>query len=91
MGYEPFYTDAACEQLDRLPIHIQTRVMDEIDRIAEDPCSAPCLWPVRQLFSFEMEDGNRCHLFNIVWRLNESTNRLYVLTLGNISWPTYSD
>ena len=92
MPYELIYSPAADEQFDALPVHLQSLVLDNLDRLAEDPVSASNppsspLWPARQLFSFESDDGMERRLFFVVWRYHEDENVLRILVIANSLIP----
>lgn len=88
MSYELIYSEDAEDQLIALPPHLQCVVLDNLERLADDPvtaCNSPrsTLWPARQLFQFETQDGQYARVFNVVWRYRQGENCLRILAIAS--------
>jgi len=96
MAFDLIYSPAADEQFSALPVHLQSAVLDNLERLADDPVSSSAppsspLWPVRQLFVFEVDDGVDCYLFSVVWRYHEDENSLRILAIAQARIPRNED
>jgi hypothetical protein len=87
MGYEPIYSEPADEQFNQLSPLLQKVFLDNIEKLADDPisaCNSPTsnLWPAHQLYQFECHDGDKVHVFNVVWRYGEDENHIKILAFA---------
>lgn len=92
MAAELIYLQGAADELDKLPVHIQSAALDNLERLADDPVSASNppsspLWPARQLFVFEIDDGLQCYMCFAVWRYNDDESSLRILAFGASKVP----
>ncbi len=89
MAFDLIYANDSAEQLARFPLHIQGIVLENLERLADDPISASNppsspLWPSRQLLHFEAEDGVDHYTFFVVWRYHEDENSLRILAIAGV-------
>ncbi len=96
MSYELIYHSDVEENLARLPVHVQTLALENLGRLADDPVSASNppsspLWPARQLFVLDVDDGIDRYVFHVVWRYHEDEKSLRVLAMANWIIPRNQD
>jgi len=89
MSFEPIYSPAADVQLNALPDHIQKSVLENIEYLADNPvlASAPPsgpLWPIRQLFFFDVNSGPECRTFVAAWKYHADETRLCILSITEV-------
>lgn len=86
MAFDPLYAPAAHAFLEALPTPLWKSVLKEIRRLADDPvlASAPPsgpLWPMRQMFFFEVDDAGTLRSFVVVWRYHEDEQHIRILAI----------
>jgi hypothetical protein len=84
MGYGVELTRQADEDLDKLPAVVASRMLDELDRLAEDPValSKPSHFPYlpgRQLFQTRIDAEDRVWWFTVLFRYSEDERNLIIL------------
>ena len=89
MPFDPLYSPTADAQLNALPGRIQKSVLENIERLADDPvlASAPpsdSLWPLRQLFFFDIDDGSECRTFVVPWSYHADETHLWILSITEV-------
>jgi hypothetical protein len=92
MPFDPIYSPTAAAQFNALPVHIQKSVLENIERLADDPvlASAPPsgpLWPLRQLFFFDVDDVPKCRTFVVPWKYHADEVRLCILAITEVFDP----
>ena len=96
MSYNVAYEDEASEGLLRLPPVIASKVLDEIDKLAEDPAglSRPSYFPylpVGQIYQFWCEDGDRRFWVSVFFQYSPDETSIIILAVTGQELPRMED
>jgi hypothetical protein len=88
MSYDPVITPRAAEDLAALPLHVQSFLEQQINRIAGNPSamsrSAPFPYPPGQFSEFDYEfEGVKYHL-TVHFRFGQDERTLVVYGIGRV-------
>lgn len=86
MPFDPIYSPDADAYLRALPDNLQKRVAKEIRRLADDPVQASAppsgpLWPMRQMFFFEIAEKDEFRTFVAICRYHADEQHISILAI----------